>query len=85
MAETEEKLKSLLMRVKEESEKPGLKLRIKKSKIMASRPITSWQIEGEKMEAVTDFIFLYSKITADGDCSYEIKRCLPFRKRGMTT
>ena len=76
MAESKEELKNLLMRVKEESEKPGLKLRIKKSKIMASRPITSWQIEGEKVEVVTYFIFLGSKITADGDCSHEIKRCL---------
>ena len=84
MAESEEELKSLLMKVKEESEKPGLKLRIKKSKIMASRPITSWQIEGEKMEAVTDFIFLYSKITADGDCSYEIKRCLLLGRKATT-
>ena len=82
--EREDELKSLLMRVKEESEKPGLKLRIKKSKIMASRPITSWQIEGEKMEAVTDFIFLYSKITADGDCSYEIKRCLLLGRKATT-
>ena len=84
MAESKEELKNLLMRVKEESEKPGLKLRIKKSKIMASRPITSWQIEGEKMEAVTDFIFLYSKITADGDCSYEIKRCLLLGRKATT-
>ena len=84
MAESKEELKNLLMRVKEESEKPGLKLRIKKSKIMASRPITSWQIEGEKMEAVTDFIFLYSKITADGDCSHEIKRHLLLGRKVMT-
>ena len=76
MAEREEKLKSLLMRVKEESEKAGLKLNIQKTKIMASGPITSWQIDGETVETVTDFIFLGSKITADGDCSHEIKRCL---------
>ena len=74
MAESEE-LKSLLMKVKEESEKVGLKLNIQKTKIMASGPITSWQIEGETMETVTDFIFLGSKITTDGDCSHEIKRC----------
>ena len=74
MAESEE-LKSLLMKVKEESEKVGLKLNIQKTKIMASSPITSWQIDGETMETVTDFIFLDSKITADGDCSHEIKRC----------
>ena len=76
MAESEEELKSLLMRMKEESEKAGLKLNIQKTKIMASGPITSWQIEGEKVETVTDFIFLGSKITADGDCSHEIKTCL---------
>ena len=75
MAEIEE-LKSLLMKVKEESEKVGLKLNIQKMKIMASGPITSWQIDGETMETVTYFIFLVSKITADGDCSHEIKRCL---------
>ena len=74
MAESEEELKSLLMKVKEESEKAGLNLKIKKMKIMASCPITSWQIDGETMETVTDFIFLGSKITADGDCSHEIKR-----------
>ena len=74
MAESEEELKSLLMRVKEESEKPGLKLNIQKTKIMASGPITLWQIEGEKVEAVTNFILGGSKITADGDCSHEIKR-----------
>ena len=73
MTESEEELKSLLMRVKEESEKTGLKLNIQKTKIMASGPITSWQIEGEKVETVTVFIFLGSKITADGDCSHEIK------------
>ena len=76
MAESEEELKSLLMKVKEESEKVGLKLNIQKTKIMASGPITSWQIDGETMETVTDFIFLGSKITADGDCSHEIERCL---------
>ena len=74
MAKSEEELKSLLMRVKEESERAGLKLNIKKSKIMESGPITSWQIEGEKVEVVTDFLFLGSKITADGDCSHEIRR-----------
>ena len=73
MAESKEELKSLLMRVKEESEKAGLKLNIQKTKIMASGPITSWQVDGETMETVTDFIFLGSKITADGDCSHEIK------------
>ena len=76
MAESDEELKSLLMKVKEESEKAGLKLSIQKTKIMASVPITSWQIEGEKVETVKDFIFLGSKITADGDCSHEIKRHL---------
>ena len=75
MAESEEKWKSLLMKVKEESEKVGLKLNIKKTNIMASSPITSWQIDGETMEKVTDFIFLGSKITADGDCSHEIDAC----------
>ena len=75
MTESEE-LKSLLMKVKEESEKVGLKLNFQKTKIVASGPITSWQIDGEAMETVTDFIFLGSKITADGDCSHEIKRCL---------
>ena len=74
MAESEEKLKSLLMKVKEESEKVGLKLNFQKTKIMASGPITSWQINGETMETVTDFIFLGSRVTADGDCSHEIKR-----------
>ena len=74
MAESEEELKSILMKVKEESEKVGLKLNIQKTKIMASSPITSWQIDGETVETVTDFIFLGSKITADGDCSHEIKR-----------
>ena len=81
MAESEEELKSLLMKVKEETKKIGLKLNIQKTKIIAPGPITSWQIDGETMEAVTDFIFLDSKITADGDCSHEIKRCLlPGRK-----
>ena len=76
MAESEEELKSLLMKVKDESVKVGLKLNIQKTKIMASGPITSWQIDGETMETVRDFIFLGSKISADGDCSHEIKRCL---------
>ena len=81
MAESEEELKSLLMRVKEESEKAGLKLNIQKAKIMASGPITSWQIDGETMGTVTDFLFLGSKITADGDCSHEIKKTLsPWKK-----
>ena len=84
MAESEEELKSLLMKVKEESEKVGLKLNIQKTKIMASSPITSWQINGEKMETVTDFIFLGFKITADGDCSHEIKRCLFLGRKTMT-
>ena len=77
MAESKEELKRLLMKVKEESEKAGLKLNIQKTKIMASGPITSWQTDGETMEIVTDFIFLGSKITAEGDCSHEIKRHLP--------
>ena len=76
MAESEEELKSLLMKVKEESEKVGLKLNIQKTKIMANGPITSWQIDGETVETVSDFILGGSKITADGDCSHEIKRCL---------
>ena len=76
MAESKEELKSLLMKVKEESENVGLKLNIQKIKIKASSPMTSWQIDGETMQTVTDFIFLGSKITADGDCSHEIKRCL---------
>ena len=76
MAESNEELKSLLTKVKEENRKAGLKLNIQKTKIMASGPIISWQIDGEKVEIVTDFIFLGSKITADGDCSHEIKRCL---------
>ena len=84
MAEIEEKLKSLLMKVKEESEKVGLKLNIQKTKTMASDPITSWQIDGETVETVTDFIFLGSKITADGDCSHEIKRCLLLGRKAMT-
>ena len=84
MAESEEKLKSLLMKVKEESEKVGLKLNIQKMKIMASGPITSWQIDGETVEAVTDIIFLGSKITADGDCSHESKRCLLLGRKVMT-
>ena len=84
MAESEEELKSLLMKVKEMSKKVGLKLKIQKTKIMVSCPITSWQIDGETMEAVRDFIFLDSKITADGDCSHEIKRCLFPGRRVMT-
>ena len=76
MAESEEELKSRLMKVKEESEKVGLKLNIQKTKIMASGPITSWQLDGQTVEMVADFIFLGSKITADGDCSHELKRCL---------
>ena len=84
MGESEEELKSLLMKVKEESEKAGLKLNIKKTKIMATGPITSWQIGGETMEAVTDFIFLGSKINADYDCSHEIKRCLLLGRKAMT-
>ena len=83
MAENEEELKSLLMKVKEESEKAGLKLNIQKTKIMVSGPITSWQIDGETMETVRDFIFLVSKITADGDCSHEIKRCLLLGRKAM--
>ena len=83
MVESEEELKSLLMRVKEESEKVGLKLKIQKTKIMASSPITSWQTEGEKLESVTDFIFLGSKITVGRDCSHEIKRHLLLRRKGM--
>ena len=84
MAENKEELKSLLMKVKEESEKAGLKFNIQKTKIMASGPITSWQIDGKTMETVTDFTFLGSKITADGDCSHEIKRCLLFGRKAMT-
>ena len=84
MAESEEELKSLLMKVKEESEKVALKLNIQKTKIVASGPITSWQIDGGTMETVTDFIFLGSKITADGDCSHEIKRHLFLGRKPMT-
>ena len=84
MAESEEELKNILMKVKEESEKVGLKLNIQKTKFMASGPITSWQIDGETGETVTDFIFLGSKITADGDCSQEIKRCLLLGRKAMT-
>ena len=82
-AESEEELKNLLMKVKEESEKAALKLSIQKTKIMASSPITSWQIDGETMETVTDFIFLGSKITADDDCNHEIKRCLLLGRKAM--
>ena len=84
MAESEEKLKSLLMKVKEESEKVGLKLNIQKTEIMASSPITSWKIDGETVETVSDFSFLGSKITANGDCSHEIKRCLLLGRKVMT-
>ena len=84
MAESEEELKSLFMKVKEESEKVGLKLNIQKTKIMASGPITSWEIDGETVETVSDFIFLGSKITADGDCGHEIKRCLLLGRKIMT-
>ena len=84
MAESEEKPKSLLTKVKEESEKVGLKLNIQKTKIMAPGPVTSWQIDGETMETVRDFIFLGSKITAYGDCSHEIKRCLLLGRKAMT-
>ena len=84
MAESKEELKGLLLRVKEESEKVGLKLSIQKTKIIASSPITLWQIGGETMEIVTDFIFLGSKITADGDCSHEVKRCLLLGRKAMT-
>ena len=84
MAESEEELKSLLRKVKEKSEKVGLKLNIQKTKIMASSPITSWQIDGETVETVADFIFGGSKITADGDCSHEIKRCLLLGRKVMT-
>ena len=84
MAENKEELKSLLMKVKKESEKVGLKLTIQKTKIMASGPIPSWQIDGETVETVTDFIFLDSKSTADGDCSHEIKRCLLLGRKVMT-
>ena len=84
MAESEEELKSLLMKMKEESKKAGLKLNIQKPKIVSSGPITSWQIDGETMETVIDFIFLGSKITADGDYSHEIKRCLLLGRKAMT-
>ena len=84
MVESEEELESFLMKVKEESEKVGLKLNIQKTKIMASCPITSWQIDGETMESVSDFIFVGSKITADGDCSHKIKRCLLPGRKAMT-
>ena len=84
MAESKEELKSLLMKLKEESKKAGLKLNIQKIKIMASGPITSWQIDGETMETVTDFIFLGSKITADGDCSHEIKRGMLLGRKAMS-
>ena len=83
IAESEEELKSLLMKVKEESEKVGLRLNIQKTKIMVSGPITSWQIDGETVETVADFIFLDFKITEDGDCSHEIKRCLVLGRRAM--
>ena len=84
MAESEEELKSLLMKVKVESEKVGLKLNIQKTNIMASGPITSWEVDGETVETVSDFIFWGSKITADGDCSHEIKRCLLLERKVMT-
>ena len=84
MAESEEELKSLLIKVKEESEKVGLKLNIQKTKIMASSPIVSWQIDGETMETVRDFIFLDSKVTSVGDCSHEMKRCLLPRRKALT-
>ena len=84
MAESKEELKSLLMRVKEESEKACLKLNIQKTKFMASGPISSWQIDGETVKTVTHFLFLGSKITADGDCSHEIKRCLLLGRKTMT-
>ena len=84
MAESKEELKTLLMKVKEESEKVGLKFSIQKTKIMASDPITSWQLDGETVERMVDFIFLGSKITADGDCSHEIKRCLLLGRKVLT-
>ena len=84
MAESEEQLKSLLLKVKKESEKVGLKLNIQTTKIMASDPVMSWQIDGETVETVSDFIFLGSKITVDGDCSHEIKRCLVLGRKVMT-
>ena len=85
MAESKEELKSLLIKVKEENENIGLKLNIQKTKIMASGPITSWQIDGETVEPMTDLIFLGSKITADGDCSHEIKRCLLLERKAVPT
>ena len=85
MAESKEELRSLLMKMKEESEKVGLKLNIQKTKIMASGPITSWEIDGETVKTVSDFIFWGSKITADGDCSHEIKRCLLLGRKAMTS
>ena len=85
MSESEEELKSLLVKVKEESEKVGLKFNIQKTKIMASDPITSWEIDGETVKTVSDFIFWSSKITADGDCSHEIKRCLLLERKAMTS
>ena len=85
MAESEEELKSLLMKVKDESEKVGLKLKIQKTKIMASGPITSWQIDGETVKTVADFIFLGSKITADGDCRHKLKRCLVLGRKAVTS
>ena len=84
MAESEEEMKILLMKMKEDSGKTGLKLNIQKTKIMASGPIASWQIDGEKMETVTDFIFLGSNIAADGDCSHEIKRCMLLGRKAVT-
>ena len=84
MAKSKKELKSLLMKVKEESDEAGLKLNIQKTKIMASSPVTSWQKEGETVETGTDFLFLGSKITADGDCSHEIKRCLVLGRKAMT-
>ena len=84
MAESEEELKSLLMKVKEESEKVGFKLNIQKTKVMASGPITSWEIDGETVETMSDFMFGGSKVTADDDCSHEIKRCLPLGRKVMT-
>ena len=84
MAESEEELKSLLIRVKQENEKPGLKLNFQEVKIMPAGPITSWQVGGKKVETVTDFIFLGSKITVEGDCSHEIKRCLLLGRQAMT-
>ena len=85
MAESEEELESLFMKVKEQSERAALKLNIQKTRIMASSPIQSWQIDGETMKTVTDFIFLGSKITADGDCNHEIKRCLLFGRKARPT